>query len=696
MTMLKAGVYRPHGLVLAVLEEELKTQPEEYKRLHLAAAREAEVAGDVLVAIKHFGLVGEYIPMSALATKAARRYRDEGKFRLVCQVAESVPMKHRTPDLDAILGRTWIESGQVTRGEEVVRRLWLQHQHVRALNALCVALNQRGNHKEVLSLVEQGLRQSCTDEEQMLLKDKRIVALTLLGRFAEAEVDLLLMLDWAEQNDRRMFINTALQRLGRVYIQIGRLREAEQVLKRGLLVASGEGLGTTRSGLIRVLADQYRITGRLNEAHNLIEEGLTLARIENYVNLTMLLQTRGELFEMNADFAKAAEDFHDALKHALANSIDSVAFYIRLQLSHALRRIGQTLEAHNLLEQAIRSPLAEAPELQVCLNLYRGVASFFNKQFKEAQQFFESIDHQLSEITDFARVLAYQAEIARVQGKLTKAKVTALIEQLNVLGSDAVLRVDAEPLMGLYLECQRRGWWAERFAPFTTALPIQNTSNQRVLKLTTLGSLSASINNTPIKLPFAKAGELLIWLALHGASSREQIFDALWDGSNESRHLEYFKVAVRRLRYALTEASGELWNPLPFEHGRYRLDERFEIVLDANILLKSREHHEINALRQALEVNQGVFLPKVDTEWVVMLRERLIEITLESQLRCAELLEVEQPREALKLFQAALNAEPLSEEAYQGVTRLLGTLGDQKAIRRFETSHKAHVTRLLN
>jgi hypothetical protein len=30
------------------------------------------------------------------------------------------------------------------------------------------------------------------------------------------------------------------------------------------------------------------------------------------------------------------------------------------------------------------------------------------------------------------------------------------------------------------------------------------------------------------------------------------------------------------------------------------------------------------------------------------------------------------------------------------VTRLLGTLGDQKAIRRFETSHKAHVTRLLN
>jgi LuxR family transcriptional regulator, maltose regulon positive regulatory protein len=696
MTMLKAGVYRPHGLVLIVLEEELKQQPEEYKRLHLAATREAEVAGDVLLAIKHLGLVGEYEQMNLLATKAARRYREEGKFRLACQVAESVPVEYRTPDLEVILGRTWIESGQVQRGEELVRRLWVQHQHVKALSALCVALNQHGNHKEVLSLVEQGLCQPCTEEDQMLLKDKKILALTILGCLAEAELELLLMLDWAERNDKRLFMITALQRLGRVYIQIGRLHEAEQVLKRGLIAASVDGIGTNGTGLMRVLADQYRITGRLNEAHDLIEEGLNLARIENYVNLPFLLQTRAELFEMSTDFKRAVEDFRDALTHALANGVEHQAFFIRLQLSHGLRRIGQTQEAQSLLEQSIRLPIAKAPELQVVLNQNRGIAAFLNKQFKEAQQFLNLIDPNLIEPTDVARTLAYKAEVARVQGRLTKPKVAALIAQLDVLGSDAVLRIDAEPLAGLYLECQRRSWWAERFVPFTTALPIQNTSNQRVLKLTTLGTLTAFINNTQVKLPFAKAGELLIWLALNGAASREQIFDALWDGSTESRHLEYFKVAVRRLRYALAEASGEMWNPLPFEQGRYRLDERFEIVLDASILLKAPEHQEINALRQTLEMNQGLFLHKVNTEWVEILRDRLIEVTLEGQLRCAELLEVEQPLEALKFYQAALNADPLSEDAYQGVMRLLDAIGDQKAIRRFEVSHKAHIARILN
>jgi LuxR family transcriptional regulator, maltose regulon positive regulatory protein len=698
MTMLKTGVYRPHGLVLEVLEEELKTRPEVYKQLHLAAAREAEVIGDVLLVLKHLGLVGEYTQMSLIATKAARQYLDKGKFQLLCQIVESVPIEHRTLDLEAILGRTWIETGQINRGEELVQRLWSKNHHMNAFFSLCIVLFRRGNTKEVLSLIEEGERlvQQDTLENQMVFKRVRAIGFMYVGQYQAAKADFLKVLAWSEQNNRSPDIVTTVLQLNHCHVYLGEMHEAERTLERGLSIIDTEKLGGRRFICLNALADLYRITGRFDEALNLIKEALTPARIENDVVEVALLQTRGEIYEMRADFINATENFRSALVRAIAHKADTMAFLPRLQLSHGLRRIGQTQEAQTLLEQAIRLPIAEVPEMKVFLNLHHGIAAFLNKQFKYAQQFLDAIDPSASEPSDLARTLAYKAEVARVQGRLTKPKVAALIAQLDVLGSDAVLRIDAEPLAGLYLECQRRSWWAERFVPFTTALPIQNTSNQRVLKLTTLGTLTAFINNTQVKLPFAKAGELLIWLALNGAASREQIFDALWDGSTESRHLEYFKVAVRRLRYALAEASGEMWNPLPFEQGRYRLDERFEIVLDASILLKAPEHQEINALRQTLEMNQGLFLHKVNTEWVEILRERLIEVTLEGQLRCAELLEIEQPLEALKFYQAALNADPLSEDAYQGVMRLLDAIGDQKAIRRFEVSHKAHIARILN
>ena len=163
---------------------------------------------------------------------------------------------------------------------------------------------------------------------------------------------------------------------------------------------------------------------------------------------------------------------------------------------------------------------------------------------------------------------------------------------------------------------------------------------------------------------FRKAGELLVWLALHGPASRDKIIDALWDGSNEQRHLEYFKVAVRRLRAALEEAAPLEFNPLPFEAGTYRLSSRFEIDLDAQALTQAFELNDPARQSQAWNRYTGDFLPGIDSEWVLETRRNLLDQALDLAHEIGGQLEVSDPDAATLVYKQAIKLESTDVRNY--------------------------------
>jgi LuxR family maltose regulon positive regulatory protein len=332
-----------------------------------------------------------------------------------------------------------------------------------------------------------------------------------------------------------------------------------------------------------------------------------------------------------------------------------------------------------------------------------GLIALVGNDLGQASTHLQSALERTDDLTQKPRALAFLAEIERRAGQLEQTRLDQLFERLSTMPSDAVLRADASILSGLWVECLRQGWFVERVArvsnldtvsdgAFNTVLddtvPVK-TEASATLELTTFGRLQVRLNNQTARLPFAKAGELLIWLALNGPANHEQVIDALWDGSGEEKHHEYFRVAVRRLRAALRGPKGtELpFNPLPFEHGVYALASDFRVKLDASLSQHALQTNHPDDLRAALEAYRGEFLPGVDTQWATETRTRCLENTVTVALTLGEQLESTDPREALNAYRRAVELEPLSELGHLGLIRTYLRLGGLAAANQAYTTY---------
>jgi DNA-binding SARP family transcriptional activator len=224
--------------------------------------------------------------------------------------------------------------------------------------------------------------------------------------------------------------------------------------------------------------------------------------------------------------------------------------------------------------------------------------------------------------------------------------------------------------------------WAAITAKLKTILQRNSRSDAATMlhfQIRSFGAIELRFGGQPVKLPFARCGELIVWLAMNGPATREKIVDALWDGSRTRSHLEYFRVVVRRTRAALTSASGIHSNPLPFEGGRYQFAPWISIETDFSLLEKALKTPTLGNLNAALEVYDGDFLPAATTEWATLQRTLLLDAAVEAALRLGEILEGHDPQAALMAYRRALYLEPLTEIAHAAVIRLHERLGEHMA-----------------
>jgi LuxR family transcriptional regulator, maltose regulon positive regulatory protein len=331
------------------------------------------------------------------------------------------------------------------------------------------------------------------------------------------------------------------------------------------------------------------------------------------------------------------------------------------EISEALARSGDAVGAYSALKH-MQALDTQSSSLQTVTLFATALAAFRAGDLKTAQRGFEQVVTRGRDLVRLARSKAHLAEIARHQGSLERHHVEALLFSLDQLGTDSILNVDAAPLALLWTTCLERAWFTERFVKLTGPLRPVNADvmgKQTVtLELRTLGNLQVRVAGQQVHIPFAKAGELLGWLALHGPASRDKIIDALWDGSNEHRHIEYFKVAVRRLRAALEETAPLEFNPLPFEAGMYRLADRFEIDLDAQALTQAFELNHPEQQSQVLDRYSGDFLSGIDSEWVLETRRNLLDQALDLAHEIGKQFEASNPDAAIMRTNKHSNSSP--------------------------------------
>ncbi|WP_221089890.1 BTAD domain-containing putative transcriptional regulator [Deinococcus aquaedulcis] len=683
LTPLQSGAARPHRLLLELLEEELRAQPTRHAELHMAAGRAAEADGEALRALGHYLKAGALATALDLVGQLVRRYELRWEAKLVRQVVEGLPEAHLTPHLRRAWGRALLETGEAARGEAVLRALRAEGYRDRKLMfALGTLAAREGRFQDQLALAEEGLSLVQADEPTLSLIRLRAAALLGCGRVQEALTGAQAAAAQAEAEDNLIELGAILSLLHSAYKVLGRPMDSERALRRGLEVYEALGMPSRALHVQNNLACLLQAQGRLDEGVQVAAQALALADQEGGVMRPVLQATLADLYRASGCFAEAAGLYRAALEGSAAFKLDTLPPLIWPGLAEAALRCGDHPAAAEALNWARHLSGQGAHEPTQQLAFCEGLFAFEDGDLDRAGQHFRvtAVTQAASELQ--VRAQAYLAEIARRQGQLTDVHLAPLRPVLAQPGWGA-LRADTAVLEGLFGDLQVSGGAVPTRQSPSFQHQLSSVMKAPVtLSLSTLGTLKVDVQGAPLHLPRAKSGEILVWLAQHGPGTRDQLVNALWDGSAERRHGEHFRVAVRQLRCALATHPAVTFNPLPFEAGVYRLSEQFELQLDWRLARPALRSGRAEALERVLNAYAGPFLPHLETEWIREQRAQAAEDTLAAALALGALLQDTEPHRALWAYGRAADLDLLNEQAQRGVIRAHLKLGEVAAAER--------------
>ena len=695
--------HRPLQVLLELLESELRRDPLRHAALHRTAGIAAEASGDTLRAIQHYRTANLDDEAVRLAERVTPQLFARAEYRLICRTLERLPFGQLSVTTQETLGIALAETDQAARGEVILRQLRARTAlSATGLFTLGKLALRTSEFARALALAEEGILSASASDAGRFLRLKGH-ALNDLGRHAEGLEVALQAVQIAESRDDLKELGQAILVVQNAHYMLGHWADCERLIRRGIEVFEALEQPIRALMLYNDLANLQCITDRTAEARATLDRALPMAEREQNDVLRWLLETRADIHLWHAEYGQAAADYAAAADNSATFSrVHTVRF--RLKLTEALWRDGQHLQAEATLALARADVPADLDHLRGRLAFIEGLIAFDQGKLETARDRFEAATQASDDVTHHPRALAFLAEIARRTGTLERAQIERLMVALDAVPSDAVLQSDAAALSGLWRACLNRGWFSQRVqmlapsggSPEVDGLetlglePVQPEPAETVtLEIVTLGKLQVRLQDQLVRLPFAKAGELLAWLALRGPSNHEQVIGALWDGSGESKHHEYFRVAVRKLRTALKGEAGTQpdWNPLPFEGGMYALSDRLRVHLDALLCERALETNDASDLSAALEAYRGEFLPGVDTEWVTQTRTRCLENAIAVALTLGALLEPDEPREALKAYRRAIELEPLGELGHLGLIRTHLVLGGKAGANQAYTAY---------
>jgi DNA-binding SARP family transcriptional activator len=206
------------------------------------------------------------------------------------------------------------------------------------------------------------------------------------------------------------------------------------------------------------------------------------------------------------------------------------------------------------------------------------------------------------------------------------------------------------------------------------------------VELREFGPLQILVDGREVRPRIAKAYELLAYLLTRRGNGvgRPELLNVLFDGRDDESTRAYLRQTVHQLRRALPEDAG-----LEIADGCIRVSKeramtsdsiRFEAQIAEAIRLQGGAH--LDATARALEIfDRSEYLPGVESEWAEERRERLAELATDARLKAAELaFEDGRHRDAQRLADQVLEADPLRESAWRLRMRLASALGDDDGV----------------
>lgn len=200
------------------------------------------------------------------------------------------------------------------------------------------------------------------------------------------------------------------------------------------------------------------------------------------------------------------------------------------------------------------------------------------------------------------------------------------------------------------------------------------------------GRMGIAVDGRDVSPGLSKSLELLAFLANHDGRdvSREALLDALFDGRRDDSSSSYLRQAVLKLRKVIPDVLEQ-----DTRRGVLRLSSRVRVTTESRRLAgllgeaaAMRGKERLRLLLMALEIaDRGPYLSAITSIWADERRQRLDELICSARLDAAETaFATGHYREATRLAETVVKADPYREAAWRLLMRLADALGDRDRV----------------
>lgn len=673
----KAGVPGYHSLFRNFLQNELKKHhPARYRQLHERAANWYHQQDQLEYAFQHYMQAGLVETARKLADDVAFSYFAEGNFgtlldwlhQLEAQDAASPKLLYICAMINTDQYDYEWAYEKLLRCEQLYKEqgesLGLANvTHQRALIAL-----QKGKYHEALELVDKmmdtapypinfrilrikgvaylylgNLHESIECFERALpeyRKDGDLFAVSLLlqdygvalartGKFQEADTILQELVSLRRSFDNYGPLALALNNLGWSYYISGQYEQALSTFHEGMEIASKVHDLRAESYLLASTADLQRDRGIFNDAYKLYTTSLKLLGSSEPPLRCLLLIGLGTMERWRSNFTEAQSRFGEALTLAQEHKLTAEE-----QLAYAgLLTVECFLD--NVPED-ITEVLSDIADYLDGLNMIYEAMSVFTMALLVAVHMGDNETARL--FLDKVEILARRVETAQpVIGELINDR--ELCEYVKK-------HVDVNGVSGKLFQLKTLGHSTQHdtLSSSSTSASIIFGPETYSMRVFTLGRELVERNGDAVTASDWRSGnarELFLYLLFHKSASKADLGLMFWPEAPASKVRSNFHTTLHRARKALGS------EVISYNDNIYSINEELNIWCDAKhfetlvsraYLLAPRDPRAEDLWQKAFKVYGGPFLPEIDSEWVVNLRDQYHTYymdTLEGLASCA-------------------------------------------------------------
>ncbi len=703
-----------------------KKDPKRLETLRIQAAELLKDIGAVEHAVNLYFDAGQLESGAAIINESAAQFHHTGRLRILQEWAGQLRGQVQlAPDLFLALAAMHIDRGELEQADaeldlirKVIGRL---PQGDRKVNAVRVMILQgwiqlhRSNIEATLEVAaELDELLDGNSPPQYRASHLRIKGLAYYrGSISISEAERLILQAVSlieEQSLDSYLLAHTLQDLCAVQMELGKEHNVYRASQRAYdifrEVGSPDDLATALNNLGMI---EY-LTGSYDAALKKFQEGLKYAHQANNLNIQAILFTsQADLFNDAGVIQAAGELYDHALRSASSTNKPRLHGYIYSRVAALHRRNAAFDSAEEWLSRAAEQysigdkPIEFVIE-ELALRCYRNpetTISYLNElieRFSDAGKngplaktiFLQSVAHQLLEDSGLAEGIFSSL----LRGALDRHSLQWLAaelyhhqnfyEQLKNKQFPHPQWVELERRIG-YLSVISENWTPPEGRQDQTTSLVLNALGQSLVE-------RAGFHSTDLE-PLHR--RLLYYLMEFGPVDRDVILEDFWPDFPPGRQTASLYTALHGIRAALgddiLDTHGSLYQINPDLSIAYDAAE-FERLVTLAESIPIGDPRGYFALREAMQLYGGDFLPEFTQDWILRRRRGLEMLQVDVLRQFSEAAFAKgRPEETRRALQAALEIEPLHDGLHHEYLRILGALGMRSEI----VSHYQHYSRLL-